>query len=78
MDRELQEYYESSFQMFASKGWSFLIEDLKKVEESLSNIRTVEDAQTLHYRQGQMAILDLLFQRKATCEKVFEELQDEW
>jgi len=74
MNRELQEYYEASFEMFASKGWNFLIEDLKKVEESLSNIRTVEDAQTLHYRQGQMAILDLLFQRKATCEKVYEEL----
>ena len=74
MNRELQEYYETSFEMFASKGWNFLIEDLKKVEESLSNIRTVEDAQTLHYRQGQMAILDLLFQRKATCEKVYEEL----
>ena len=76
MNRELQEYYESSFEMFASKGWAFLMEDLKKVEESLNNIRTVEDAHSLSHRQGQLAILDLLLQRKATCEKVYEELQN--
>lgn len=77
MDKELQTYYEESFSMMASQGWQLLMEDLEKLKQQVENIRTVEDAQTLHYRQGQLDILDLMLNRKKTCEEVYEQLQGE-
>jgi hypothetical protein len=77
MDKELQVYYEETFSMMSTQGWTFLIEDLEKLKQELENIRTVKDAQSLSYRQGQLDILDLLLNRKKTCEDVYEQLQQE-
>lgn len=77
MDKELQTYYEETFSMMATQGWGLLMEDLEKLKQQVENIRTVEDAQTLHYRQGQLDILDLMLNRKKTCEEVYEQLQGE-
>ena len=77
MDKELQTYYEETFSMMATRGWVFLMEDLEKLKQQVQNIRTVEDAQQLYYRQGQLDILDLMLNRKKTCEEVYEQLQGE-
>lgn len=77
MQHEIQEYYEASFELFASKGWKYLLEDLKGLELILNNVRTVENPQQLHFRLGQLDILDLILKRKEACEKVYEELLDE-
>lgn len=77
MDKELQIYYEETFSIMATQGWAFLMEDLEKLKQQIENIRTVEDAQQLYYRQGQLDILDLMLNRKKTCEEVYEQLQGE-
>lgn len=77
MEQSLSTYYEESFSTMATKGWLFLMEDLQKLKQELENIRTVKDAQTLSYRQGQLDILDLILNRKKTCEEVYEQLQQE-
>ena len=77
MDKELATYYEETFSTMSTKGWAFLIEDFNKLKQELENIRTVKDAQSLSYRQGQLDILDLLLNRKKTCEEVYEQLQQE-
>ena len=77
MDKELQTYYEETFSMMATQGWLLLMEDLEKLKQQVENIRTVEDAQQLYYRQGQLDILDLMLNRKRTCEEVYEQLQGE-
>ena len=77
MEQSLVKYYEDSFSMMASEGWKFLMEDLEKLKQQVENIRTVEDAQQLHFRQGQLDILDLMLNRKKTCEEVYEQLQGE-
>lgn len=77
MEQSLQYYYEETFSMMATEGWKALIEDLEKLKQELENIRTVKDAQTLSYRQGQLDILDLILNRKKTCEEVYEQLQQE-
>lgn len=77
MDKELQVYYEESFSTMSTKGWAFLMEDFDKLKQELENIRTVKDAQSLSYRQGQLDILDLILNRKKTCEEVYEQLQQE-
>ena len=77
MDKELQKYYEETFSTMSTQGWAFLIEDFTKIKQELENIRTVKDAQTLSYRQGQLDILDLILNRKKTCEEIYEQLQQE-
>ena len=77
MEQSLVKYYEDTFSMMATEGWSFLMEDLEKLKQQVENIRTVEDAQKLYYRQGQLDILDLMLSRKKTCEEVWEQLQGE-
>ena len=77
MNQELQKYYEETFSMMSTQGWSFLMEDFSKLKQELENIRTVKDAQTLSYRQGQLDILDLILNRKKTCEDVYDQLKQE-
>ena len=77
MDKELQKYYEETFNMMSTEGWKYLIEDLKELEANLVNVRTAKDEQTLNYRLGQLDILDLVLNRKKTCEEVYTQLQQE-
>ena len=77
MEKDLQRYYEETFNTMSTEGWKYLIEDFEEIKVSLNNLSTVNDTQTLFYRQGQLDIIELILGRKATCEKVFEELEDE-
>ena len=77
MEQSLQKYYEDTFSMMATEGWKALMEDLEKLKQELENIRTVKDAQSLSYRQGQLDILDLILNRKKTCEEIYEQLEQE-
>ena len=77
MDKELQSYYEETFDMMSTLGWKYLVEDLKELEKNLVNVRTVKDEHSLNYRLGQLDILDLILNRKKTCEEIYEQLQQE-
>ena len=77
MAPDLQKYYEETFNTMSTKGWDFLIEDFEEIKASLNDLSTVTDTQTLYFRKGQLDILELVLGRKAVCEKVYEELQDE-
>jgi hypothetical protein len=77
MTPELRQYYEETFSMMSTIGWKDLIEDFNKLKQELENIRTVKDAQSLSYRQGQLDILDLILNRKRTCEEIYEQLLQE-
>jgi hypothetical protein len=73
----LQKYYEESFNMMSTQGWTDLLEDFQKLKDSLNNLSLVTDTQDLYFRKGQIDILDLILKRKDTCEQVYEELQNE-
>ena len=77
MDKNLQEYYEETFSMTATKGWQFLMEDLEKLRESINNLSLTTDTQDLFFRKGQIDILDLILNRKKTCEDVYKQLLGE-
>lgn len=74
---ELQKYYENQFSLFISEGWKDLLEDFTEIKKSINDLSTVADEQTLFFRKGQLDILELLIQRKAMCEKAYEELSNE-
>lgn len=62
--------------MMATKGWKLLLEDLEQIKNTVNELSTVLDAQTLFHRQGQLDILNLLLTRKEACERAYEELKE--
>lgn len=77
MSPDLQKYYENQFNLFIQEGWRDLLEDFENIKKSINDLSTVADEQSLFFRKGQLDILDLLLQRKAMCEKTYEELINE-
>lgn len=77
MDKDLQEYYEEQFSTMSSKGWLELMEDFKQLRESINNLSLTTDTQDLFFRKGQIDILDLILNRKKTCEDVYKQLLGE-
>lgn len=76
MDKDLQEYYENAFTMMSTKGWNDLMEDFQKIKASINDITLTTDTQDLFFRKGQLDILDLVLNRRESCNKVYEELND--
>lgn len=76
MDKNLQDYYEEAFSLFASQGWKDLVEDMKALQSEVTKIENIKDEKDLWFRRGQLDILDLIVNRKQMCEKVYEELQN--
>jgi len=72
----LQQYYEETFSMMATKGWKLLMEDLQEIKNTVNELSTVLDSQSLFNRQGQLDILNLLLTRKEACERAYEELSE--
>ena len=60
MDTDLQKYYENRFELFNSKGWTDLIEDLKLRMDSISSIKGVKDIETLNLRKGELDVIEWL------------------
>jgi hypothetical protein len=77
LDRELQQYYDERFSLFATKGWQELLEDLEVMLEQYEDITKIPDEQTLWYRKGQVDILQYLLNLKKLTEQTYEELSNE-
>lgn len=73
MNRDLQEYYESYFEMFATKGWKQLMEE---VEESIDafKIDNINNEQELMIARGQLSQLRSLKGLQTVIEQAYEEL----
>jgi hypothetical protein len=76
MAPDLQKYYDETFSMISTPGWAMLMEDLAKLKTTVNELSTVQDAQSLFHRQGQLDILNLLLTRKEACETAYESLQE--
>jgi hypothetical protein len=62
--------------MMATDGWTALLEDFKVLKASINDVSLTTDTQDLFFRKGQLDILDLVLNRKETCEKVYEDLEN--
>jgi len=73
--KELQEYYESSFEMFFSLGWRYFVEDMDALRESIDNLSAVKSTEELWFKKGQLDILELMLERKKAFETAYEDIQ---
>jgi hypothetical protein len=74
MNKELQDYYESRFEMMSTKGWKDLVEDVDKIIVSLNNISVVSDEKDLQFKKGELSILTWLVNLKEISERAYEEI----
>lgn len=74
MNKELQEYYENRFSMFSESGWKQLIEDVDKMIESIDTLSGIEDEKKLHFRKGELSILNWIKGLESVSIEAFNEL----
>lgn len=75
MDKELEQYYEARFEMFGSKGWKDLIEDMKERISAIESIRGVKDSDELFKKQGELECLDWLTSLEELSKDVYNDLK---
>ena len=76
-DRNLQDYYESLQNMFATKGWSYLLEDLVKLRDAADRLNGIETMEILHFRRGQVDILNLMIAQSAVIRAAYQVLLED-
>lgn len=76
MNRELQEYYENRFEMMATKGWQDLLEDLELMISTTDTVRGIDTEQQLHFRKGEMSIMNWIKTLRESSTEVYEQLQE--
>lgn len=77
MDQELQAYYDARFELFASKGWNDLMEDVEAMIMATDHISGVKDANDLFFKKGELSIMTWLRMLKQTTNQAYEELRNE-
>lgn len=73
MLKELDDYYQHRFQMFASTGWTDFIQDVTEMEQATNRISGVT-LETLAYKQGELAMLNWLLGLEELSQKAYEDL----
>jgi hypothetical protein len=77
MNKELQRYYENRFGMMATQGWTDLIEDIELMIKSTDTISGIETTEQLHFRKGEMSIMNWLKTLRESSSEIYEQLQED-
>ena len=77
MNRELQDYYENRFAMMATPGWNDLLEDLEVMIKATNSLDGLTTEQQLHFRKGELSIMNWIKTLKESSAEVYEQLQEE-
>ena len=67
-DAALRAYYEAMFEMFATPGWRFLVEDVSAMHAANDTTAGLKTAEELHYRQGELAQMRWLMKLSESVE----------
>jgi hypothetical protein len=77
MQKELQDYYENRFTMMATQGWQDLLEDLDIMIKATDTLAGIDSEQQLHFKKGEMSILNWLKNLRDASSEVYDQLQAE-
>lgn len=77
MDKDLERYFETYFDLFASEGWKQFIEDTEGNINLVSDLMSVKDANDLYYRKGQLETLNRIVNFKELIERSYKEQQQD-
>ena len=71
------QFLEDRLSMMETEGWLDFIEDFKNLENSASNIDTMNSEQDLWYAKGQLLIINLVLSLQSATNLALEESEDQ-
>jgi hypothetical protein len=77
VDKDLQKYYETYFDLFSSEGWKQYIKDVEDNRTLMSDVLTIKDGNDLYYRKGTLETLDRILNFENAIVASYEEAKDE-
>jgi hypothetical protein len=77
MNRELQDYYEARFAMMATKVWQDLVDDVVTMIEATDRLGGIETEQQLHFKKGELSIMNWIKTLRESSAEVYEQLSEE-
>jgi hypothetical protein len=72
MDKELEQYYNTYFDLFSSAGWQQYVQDVRDNRAMMSDVLTVRDGDDLFYRKGVLETLDRILNFESAIEAAHE------
>ena len=73
MDKEEEKYVDAMFEMFRTKGWQMLMEDLSKDYNLYNSVTVTKDNEDLWFRKGQLDALTLVTSLETQVERMVDE-----
>jgi hypothetical protein len=74
MNRELQDYYENRFAMMSTQGWKDLVDDIVTMIEATDRLGGIETEQQLHFKKGELSIMNWIKTLRESSTEVYEQL----
>ena len=76
MPKEDIQFLQDRLSMMETEGWHDLIEDFKNLEDSASNVNSMNSEQDLWFAKGQLYMINFLLSLHTATNLALEELQD--
>ena len=76
MTKELEDYFNSYFEMFRSTGWKQLKGDLSQNAVNINSVEQTENEQNLYFRKGQLAILATVLNLETQIDNAHNEAKE--
>ena len=76
MDKELENYYSTYFEMFRSEGWKQLINELTNNAMALNSVENLKDVDDMFYKKGQLNVLASLLNFETTINTAYEDIDN--
>ena len=73
MDKETEKYVEAMYEMFRTKGWKILLEDLSNSREECNSVEATKDNDDLQFRKGQLNIIAFIASLETQVELLVNE-----
>lgn len=76
MDKELEDYYSARFEMFSSKGWKDLMEDVESMKTGTNRLDGINSDAELHFRRGELSIIRWILGLEGMTNDAFTDLSE--
>ena len=76
-NKELENYYNTFLDLFAYSGRKQLLEELETTVDQLNDLRSIQDAQDLAFRQGQLEALLTILNFETSVRKAIDSIEED-
>lgn len=77
MDKELEDYYAARIEMFSTKGWKDLMEDLREMINARNQLDGISSAEDFRFAKGELSVMKWLSALESTSRDVFRQLEED-